>query len=381
MAKSLSPKRKKPASCATSPKNNPANSKSSSPTTVSVATRKKKKKMASADASSEIDYSGPTTPKRKSKVKEMQTSPSRSRSVKKKSSDVSIASDCSGPTTPKKKSKVNKVQPLPSHGRSGKSNRSSGHGKYREPTSPSDLTVTTTKGGTTPSPMATSSPTRSKLNRNSSPSRASDVSIASDCSGPTTPKKKSKVNKVQPLPSHGRSGKSNRSSGHGKYREPTSPSDLTVTTTKGGTTPSPMATSSPTRSKLNRNSSPSRVRKKLSTMHLNETTSPISKETSAPSSTEDSLKGKGTKPSVNHIDWTLKQDVMNALRYFFDECKYVEITTVEQIELLCGCYTPSEVRPIYFLYAVDSGIDKKDVDLSLCSSKKKGGESHVRTYC
>jgi len=136
-----------------------------------------------------------------------------------------------------------------------------------------------------------------------------------------------------------------------------------------------MTTSSPTRSKLNRNSSPSRVRKKLSTMHLNETTSPISKQTSAPSFTEDSLKGKGTKPSVNHIDWTLKQDVMNALSYFFDECKYVEITTVEQIELLCGCYTPSEVRPIYFLYAVDSGIDKKDVDLSVCSSKKKAGKA------
>jgi hypothetical protein len=288
MAKSLSPKRKKPASCATSPKNNPANSKSSSPTTVSVATRKKKKKIASADASSEIDYSGPTTPKRKSKVKDMQTSPSRSRSVKKKSSDVSIASDCSGPTTPKKKSKVNKVQPLPSHGRSGKLNRSSGHGKYREPASPSDLTVTTTKGETTPSPMATSSPTRSKLNRNSSPSR---------------------------------------------------------------------------------------VRKKLSTMDLNETTSPISKETSAPSSTEDSPKAKGTKPSVNHIDWTLKQEVMNALSYFFDECKYVEMNTVEQIELLCGCYPPSEVRSIYFLYAVDSGIDKKDVDLSLCSSKKKAGKA------
>ena len=289
MAKGFSPKKKKSASCATSPKNNPANSKSSSPTTVSVATQKKKKKMASADASRKIDYSGPTTPKRKSKVKEMQTSPSRGRSVQKK--------------------------------------------------------------------------------------KSSDVSIESDCSGPTTPKKKSKVNKVQPLPSHGRSGKSNRSSGHGKYHEPASPSDLTVTTTKGGTTPSPMATSSPTRSKLNRNSSPSRVRKKLSTMHLKEKTSPISKETSASRSTEDSLKGKGTKPSVNHIDWTLKQEVMNALGYFFDECKYVEMTTVEQIELLCGCYNPSEVRPIYFLYAVDSGIDKKDVDLSLCSSKKKAGKA------
>ena len=63
------------------------------------------------------------------------------------------------------------------------------------------------------------------------------------------------------------------------------------------------------------------------------------------------------------------------LNYFFDECKYVDMTTVEKIELLCGCYTPSEVRPIYFLYAVDSGINEKDVDLSLCSNKKKAGKA------
>ena len=65
MAKSLSPKRKKLASSATSLKNNPAKSKFSSPTAVSVANRKKKKKKASADASIELDYSGPTTPKKK----------------------------------------------------------------------------------------------------------------------------------------------------------------------------------------------------------------------------------------------------------------------------------------------------------------------------
>jgi len=102
MAKSLSPKRKKSAPSATSLKNNPAKSKYSSPTAVSVADRKKKKKKALADASIELDYSGPTTPKKKSKVKEMQTLPSHSRSKKKKkSSDVSITSDCSGPITPK----------------------------------------------------------------------------------------------------------------------------------------------------------------------------------------------------------------------------------------------------------------------------------------
>ena len=110
-------------------------------------------------------------------------------------------------------------------------------------------------------------------------------------------------------------------------------------------------------------------------MHLNETTFPTSKTTSAPNSVENSHKGKGTKTSVNQIDWLSKQEVMNTLSYFFDECKHNEITAVKRIEMLCGCYTPTEVRPIYFLYAVDSGIDKKDVDLSLCSSKKKAGKA------
>ena len=283
MAKSLSPKRKKSAPSATSLKNNPAKSKSSSPTAVSVADRKKKKKKASADASIELDYSGPTTPKKKIKVKEMQTLPSRGRSnKKKKSSDVSIASDCSGPTTPKKKSKAEKVQLLPSRGRSGKSNRSSGHGKYRDPASPSNTTVTTIKGGMTPSPMATTSPNRSKVTRTSSP-----------------------------------------------------------------------------------------VRKKLSTMHLNETTFPTSKKTSAPNSAEDSPKEKGTKPLVNQIDWLSKQEVMDALSYFFDKREYNEITKVKRFELLCGCYTPTKVRPVYFIHSVDAGIARRDIDLTCCSSRKK----------
>ena len=110
-------------------------------------------------------------------------------------------------------------------------------------------------------------------------------------------------------------------------------------------------------------------------MRLNETTPPTTKKTLALTSTDDSPKGKGTKPLVNQIDWLSKQEVMNALSFFFEKFKYNEITAVERIEMLCGCYTPTEVRPIYFLYAVDSGINKKDVDLSLCSSKKKAGKA------
>ena len=95
----------------------------------------------------------------------------------------------------------------------------------------------------------------------------------------------------------------------------------------------------------------------------------------APGSVEDSPKGKGTKPLVNQIDWLSKQEVMDALSYFYDKHEYNKITEVEQIELLCGCYTPSEVRPIYFMYSVDSGIARRDVDLTCCSSSKKTGKA------
>ena len=135
----------------------------------------------------------------------------------------------------------------------------------------------------------------------------------------------------------------------------------------------PMATTSPNRSKVTRTSSP--VRKKLSTMHPNETTFPTSKKTSAPNSAVDSPNGKGTRPLVNQIDWLSKQEVMDALSYFYDEREYNKITEVERIELLCGCYTPTEVRPIYFIYSVDPGIARRDVDLTCCSSRKKTGKA------
>jgi len=70
-------------------------------------------------------------------------------------------------------------------------------------------------------------------------------------------------------------------------------------------------------------------------MHLNETTFPTSKKTLAPSSAEDIPKGKGTKPLVNQIDWLSKQEVMDALSYFYDEHEYNKITEVKRIEL---CY-------------------------------------------
>ena len=47
--------------------------------------------------------------------------------------------------------------------------------------------------------------------------KSSDMSIASDCSGLPTPKKKSKVDKTQILPVRGHTGKSDRSGGHCNY--------------------------------------------------------------------------------------------------------------------------------------------------------------------
>ena len=214
-------------------------------------------------------------------------------------------------------------------------------------------------------------------------------------SSTATPEKKEKRKDKRSKSSTPRKGRTLASGGGGKYRdkstdEETLKSPRSVTSKTCRTPPRRQAKSPPEFSlktppirTLSSKTSPSpkrgsdqspadqrRVRNKLSHLCLKSNSASGSTGASKKKEEEGSGVEKPGKPAPNTIEWQCTKAIGKALTHFFDEGEWVELPHDEKVEMLAGCYTPSELKPVYLLYMTLTGVNFQNVNLGDIKSRK-----------